>query len=50
MIVRRASLHRNMLARQSDLVVPGKWTVLSVEPRLSNILLQARRVKYNTGC
>jgi hypothetical protein len=30
--VRRASLHGNTFARQSDSVVPGKRTVLSVEP------------------
>jgi hypothetical protein len=33
-VVRRASLHGNLLAQQSDLVVPGKRTVLSVEPCL----------------
>jgi hypothetical protein len=32
LVIRRASLHGNILARQSDLVVPGKRTVLSVEP------------------
>jgi hypothetical protein len=32
LIVRRAGLHRNLVARQPNLVVPGKRTVLSVEP------------------
>jgi hypothetical protein len=34
LVVRRASLHGNLLARQPDLVVLGKRTVLSVEPCL----------------
>jgi hypothetical protein len=32
LIVRRASMHGNLLARKPNLVVPGKWTVLNVEP------------------
>jgi hypothetical protein len=32
LVVRRASLHGNLLALQTDLVVLGKRTVLSVEP------------------
>jgi hypothetical protein len=32
LVVRQASLHRNRLAQQPDLVVSGKRTVLSVEP------------------
>jgi hypothetical protein len=37
MVVRRASLHGNLLARQLDLVVPGKRTVLSVEPCIGTL-------------
>jgi hypothetical protein len=32
LVVRRAIWHEYQLALQSDLVVPGKRTVLSVEP------------------
>jgi hypothetical protein len=32
LIVHRASVHGNLLARQPDLVVPGKWTIPSVAP------------------
>jgi hypothetical protein len=31
LVVRRASLHGNLLAQQSDVVVPGKRRVLSVQ-------------------
>jgi hypothetical protein len=34
LVVRRASWHEYVLALQPDLVVPGKRTVLSVEPCL----------------
>jgi hypothetical protein len=37
LIVRRASLHGNLLSRQPDLVVPGKRTVLSVEPCIGQL-------------
>jgi hypothetical protein len=32
LVVRRASSHGNLLPRQPEFVVPGKRTVLSVEP------------------
>jgi hypothetical protein len=32
LVVRRTSWHEYLLALQSDLVVPGKRTILSVEP------------------
>jgi hypothetical protein len=32
LVIRRASLHGNLLALQTDLVAPGKRTVLSAEP------------------
>jgi hypothetical protein len=32
LVVRRAGWHEDLLARQPNLVVPGKRTVLNVEP------------------
>jgi hypothetical protein len=32
LVVHQASVHGNLLARQPDLVVPGKRTVVSVSP------------------
>jgi hypothetical protein len=41
--VHQASWHEYLLALQPDLVVPGEWIVLSVEPWLSFLVLQGCR-------
>jgi hypothetical protein len=53
MIVHRASLHRNLPARQPDLVVPGKRTVLIVEPCIIELRAQVfllRIIRPNVTC
>jgi hypothetical protein len=50
LIVRRARLHRNLLARHIDLVVPGKRTVLSVEPCLITNHLQGLSSLSGSNC